>query len=324
MLTALVGFVILLTSPYAPCQTNAPIDPAAVMERALEYGKPMVMCGSCPPPRDGLGSLAMVLSGGHDMVPHLVDLVRKGEPDWVVRLAVNAIGFLANDQNLDAVEALKTPDDARFLDLTAIPLLRIGGSAARYALDRIEHLDLTPDVFAYLHGIIWTLPRLEDLCTALAVFERMSRNHPTNFIRVQAREQAMGKVLAAIQIRSESHSKETRRLLLDIVTGHTSAFGDVHGWFAQAWALDKIVEYRVPEAIDVLQKFVRESHCYGSDGIEKHCVQALKQLGANLTPEEAALVPSWPEIHRLPLLTGMLDVTAEQVVTSRKALLEKN
>lgn len=271
---------IALASALAAQEAAPATDPASIIDAALaeEPSEPKLRT---------FERVERLVSAGRAGLPILVERLRERNVDpstdaihCHLSEAISLLALPTDDEAIDALLAFVTDD--RSLLVECRPLLRIGGRAAREALDRLEKSNLSPEELGVVVDVLWTLREPTDLEYAIGALTRLARRPGPRYVQVQAEVECVPRLRIALDFRRHPDASETRRQLLAMVRKEHPDFILITGGLAEYWALDRLVELQaretVPELVRIRATWPSNPH---------QLVRAIVALGGSVPESDA-------------------------------------
>lgn len=311
-----VGFTLLgfALAPAGAAQESAPAtDPSSIVDAALaeEPSEPKLRT---------FERLGRLVSAGRAALPILLERLRERKVDPATdeihcRLgeAISLLALPTDDEAIDALLAFVTDDRSLLVEWR--PLLRIGGRAAREALDRLEKSNLSPEELRWTLDPLWTLREPTDLEYAIGALTRLARRPGPRYVQVQAEVECVPRLRIALDFRRHPDASETRRHLLAMVRKEHPDFILITGGLAEYWALDRLVELQaretVPELVRIRASWPSNPH---------QLVRAIVALGGSVPESDARYKLPDGTPYGPTFSLARLDVNANDLLRSAASL----
>lgn len=223
--------------------------------------------------------IGLIVSGGEKMIPYLLGKVKKGlesNGGNLNAIVLASLGYLASPDDQEVVETFKKMVFERnpYQEDAAEALLRIGGKAALNLLQMIKHGEVDFDVVSFVMERIWELESIDELRISKEKLKKIANIHPHKATRIQAKS-AINLVHYILQLRKTEDLSKKYEKLRELVYKENKYFrGAPTGRISSKWALKKILEHSMTQAIPDLERFLKETQWIES---KKDCVRQVIQ-----------------------------------------------
>jgi hypothetical protein len=266
-----------------------------------------------------------IVEVGPDALGSVVELVKEGE---FASPLFEALGFLCKPTDKDAVELLQKfalSKERMFRGVAINALMRIGGAPAHRVFDELG----SANDFEFQMEVIehsWLLRDLGDLVYAETAVKKLSQNHPDWKIIPFIRESALPRLERVIGIWKAKNDPRAHAQLFQILKKEDRSFVSVSGGLEGIWAMDRMVEFKVPGAVEQIRGYLEAMQKKGvifAPHFKKAALQSIKQLGGKLTESEITWLEQDRELSRPLILFRSAEEIRDYIKSERSEQNEK-
>jgi hypothetical protein len=199
---------------------------------------------------------------------------------------------------------------ASYWESAVLALLRIGGTAARSAIDKVAEKEDWEFQLKVVQAS-WLMLGKEDLEYAKEVFEGVVRDHPEWRISKTLRVAELPRIDLALGILQDKTARESVERLVRMIRSEEPYFKSVVGGRAHIWALKLLVETKpegaagwVRKALDDWLGMLTEKKLEPAAHAVKAYLEAIRALGGRLSEEEQEWLKQHQ--HTLPFPENLL------------------